>query len=216
MKITDFKIAGLRGATPAGGWSKEIQYHECIHTLVLLQTDVGTWGLGSVFTNEALVHGAMEVLWPLLQGESALEPERVSEKLHQNTFWMGRGGTLTHAISGIDMALWDIQGKTLEQPVGRLLGGRYRESVMPYASLLMEEPEGLGHTLAALLDEGFRAFKMGWGPFGRGFRQYGRGNSEDGALYSRTRLFTHGGCGSQRRFLGPRLEMGSTRFEDVG
>lgn len=167
MKITDFKIAGLRGATPAGGWSKEIQYQECIHTLVLLQTDVGTWGLGSVFTNEALVHGAMEVLWPLLQGESALEPERVSEKLHQNTFWMGRGGTLTHAISGIDMALWDIQGKTLEQPVGRLLGGRYRESVMPYASLLMEEPEGLGRILAALLNEGFRAFKIGWGPFGR-------------------------------------------------
>ncbi len=167
MKITEFKIAGLRGATPAGGWSKEIEYQECIHTLVLIQTDTGTWGLGSVFTNEALVKGAMEVLWPLLQGENALEPDRVSEKLHQNTFWMGRGGSVTHTISGIDMALWDILGKTVEQPIGRLLGGRYRESVMPYASLLMEEPEGLGRTLMALLEGGFRAFKMGWGPFGR-------------------------------------------------
>ncbi len=167
MKITEFKIAGLRGATPAGGWSKEIEYQECIHTLVLIQTDTGTWGLGSVFTNEALVKGAMEVLWPLLQGENALEPDRVSEKLHQNTFWMGRGGSVTHTISGIDMALWDILGKTVEQPIGRLLGGRYRESVMPYASLLMEEPEGLSRTLMALLEGGFRAFKMGWGPFGR-------------------------------------------------
>ncbi len=154
MKITEFKIAGLRGATPAGGWSKEIEYQECIHTLVLIQTDTGTWGLGSVFTNEALVKGAMEVLWPLLQGENALEPDRVSEKLHQNTFWMGRGGSVTHTISGIDMALWDILGKTVEQPIGRLLGGRYRESVMPYASLLMEEPEGLGRTLMALLEGG--------------------------------------------------------------
>ncbi len=167
MKIVGFKIAGLRGATPAGGWSTEIQHEECIHTLLLLQTDAAVWGLGSVFTHDALVRGAMEILWPFLQGENALEPERVTEKLHQNTFWMGRGGSITHAISGIDLALWDILGKTTGQPVGRLLGGRYRESVMPYASLLMDEPARLAPTLAALRAEGFKAFKMGWGPFGR-------------------------------------------------
>ena len=83
------------------------------------------------------------MLEPLYRGENALEPERVSEKLHQNTFWMGRGGTITHAISGIDIALWDILGKATGQPVGRLLGGRYRERVRPYASLLMDEPEPL-------------------------------------------------------------------------
>jgi L-alanine-DL-glutamate epimerase-like enolase superfamily enzyme len=57
--------------------------------------------------------------------------ERVSEKLHQNTFWQGRGGTITHTISGIDIALWDILGKATGQPVGRLLGGRYRDKVKP-------------------------------------------------------------------------------------
>ncbi len=81
------------------------------------------------------------MLEPLYLGENALEPERVSEKLHQNTFWMGRGGTLTHTISGIDIALWDILGKATGLPVGRLLGGRYRERVKPYCSLLMDEPE---------------------------------------------------------------------------
>ena len=80
------------------------------------------------------------MLEPLYRGENALEPERVTEKLHQNTFWMGRGGTLTHTISGIDIALWDILGKATGQPVGRLLGGSYRERVQPYCSLLMEEP----------------------------------------------------------------------------
>ena len=167
MKITDFKIAGLRGATPAGGWSTEIENVQCIHTLLLLQTDAEIWGLGSVFTHDVLVQGAMDVLWPFLQGEHALEPERVSEKLHQNTFWMGRGGSITHTISGLDLALWDILGKATGQPVGRLLGGRYRESVMPYASLLMDEPAALGNALAALREAGFKAFKMGWGPFGR-------------------------------------------------
>lgn len=167
MKIVDIRVAGLRGATPEGGWSAEIRQDECVHTLLLLMTDAGPWGLGSVFTHEALVKGALEILWPLLEGENALEPERVSEKLHQNTFWMGRGGTVTHAISGIDIALWDILGKATGQPVGRLLGGRYRERVMPYASLLMDEPSALRAALAALKRQGYRAFKMGWGPFGR-------------------------------------------------
>ena len=167
MKIVDIRVAGLRGATPEGGWSAEIRQDECVHTLLLLMTDSGPWGLGSVFTHEALVKGALEILWPLLEGENALEPERVSEKLHQNTFWMGRGGTVTHAISGIDIALWDILGKATGQPVGRLLGGRYRERVMPYASLLMDEPSALRAALDALKRQGYRAFKMGWGPFGR-------------------------------------------------
>src|SRR6185436_14903048 len=101
------------------------------------------------------------------RGENALEPERVSEKLHQNTFWQGRGGTLTHAISGIDIALWDILGQVTKQPVGRLLGGRYRERVQPYASLLMQEPAALADQLAKIKAQNFRAFKIGWGPFGR-------------------------------------------------
>src|SRR5262249_12488869 len=98
---------------------------------------------------------------------NALEPERVTEKLSQNTFWMGRGGSLTHAISGIDIALWDILGQALAQPVGRLLGGCYRTSVWPYCSLLMEEPERMRDVVAKYRQLGFRAFKIGWGPFGR-------------------------------------------------
>ena len=127
----------------------------------------GITGHGSVFTNGGLVAAALKVLAPLYEGENALEPERVSEKLHQNTFWMGRGGTLTHAISGIDIALWDILGQATGQPVGRLLGGTYRRRVQPYCSLLMEQPELMGEVVATYRDRGFRAFKIGWGPFGR-------------------------------------------------
>jgi L-alanine-DL-glutamate epimerase-like enolase superfamily enzyme len=103
----------------------------------------------------------------LFLGENALEPQRVSEKLHQNTYWTGRGGTLTHTISGIDIALWDILGKATGMPVGRLLGGTYRTRVQPYCSLSMEAPEAMRDTVARFRDHGFRAFKIGWGPFGR-------------------------------------------------
>ena len=108
-------------------------------------------GYGSVFTDGGWSRRRSRCSSRSILGENALEPERVSEKLHQNTFWMGRGGTLTHTISGIDIALWDILGKAPGQPVGRLLGGTYRKRVKPYCSLLMEEPDRDGATSIALL-----------------------------------------------------------------
>src|SRR5213075_594430 len=154
MKISKITCAGLRGATPEGGWSNELRPEDCVHTLIAVHTDDGAVGLGSVFTNDALVRAALAVLEPLYKGENALEPERVSEKLHQNSFWLGRGGSLTHAISGIDIALWDILGQATGQPVGRLLGGRYRERVQPYASLLMRQPAPLADELGAVKARG--------------------------------------------------------------
>ncbi|HID77345.1 MAG TPA: mandelate racemase/muconate lactonizing enzyme family protein, partial [Planctomycetaceae bacterium] len=176
MKIREIRAVGLRGATPPGGWSDELKQEDCIHTLVAVVTDEGLVGLGSVFTSDELVCAALRLLEPLYQGENALEPERVSEKLHQNTFWTGRGGSVTHTISGIDIALWDLLGKATGQPVGRLLGGRYRDRVRPYASLLMDEPSRLAEHLLEVKQRGFQAFKIGWGPFGR------RSNALDEAI----------------------------------
>lgn len=167
MKIREVRAIGLRGKTPEGGWSSEITPEDCVHTLIAVDTSEGITGWGSVFTNDELVKAALNVLKPLYQGENALEPERVTEKLHQNTFWLGRGGSITHAISGINIALWDILGKATGQPVGRLLGGRYRDRVKPYASVLMRDPQVLADQLRLIYEQGFRAFKIGWGPFGR-------------------------------------------------
>src|SRR5271165_4837068 len=94
MKIERIVSAGLRGSTPEGGWANEIKQDDCIHTLVAVYTDEGVTGWGSAFTNETLVQAAIGVLQPLFLGENPLEPERVTEKLHANTFWMGRGGSI--------------------------------------------------------------------------------------------------------------------------
>jgi len=167
MKIVAINAVGLVGETPKGGWTVELKPEDSVHTLIAVHTDGGLIGYGSVFTNHLLVDAALKVLAPLWQGELALEPERVSEKLAQNSFWMGMGGSITHTISGIDIALWDILGKATGQPVGRLLGGRCRHRVQPYCSLLMAEPDAMHAEVARFKKDGFRAFKIGWGPFGR-------------------------------------------------
>lgn len=167
MKVTTIRAVGLGGATPEGGWSQELQPNDSVHTLVFVDTDAGITGVGSCFTSVHLVKAALQVLEPLYRNESAIEPDRLTEKLHQHTFWLGRGGSITHAISGINIALWDILGKAVGQPVGRLLGGRYRDRVMPYASILISEPGPLKETLAELVSRNYRAIKIGWGAFGR-------------------------------------------------
>ena len=171
MRIKEILSAGLRGGTPEGGWSDELEQDDCVHTLIAVVTDEGLIGLGSVFTNHQLVESSLSILKPLYENENALEPERVTEKLRQNMFWLGRGGSITHTISGIDIALWDLLGQATQQPVGRLLGGRFRDRVKPYVSLLIEEPAKLREKLLQFKENGFRAFKIGWGQFGRKNRQ---------------------------------------------
>ncbi len=167
MRIVDVRAIPLLGRVTEGGWDETLDPAENSHTLVVVLTDEGISGAGSAYTSLALVEAALRLLRPWLIGESAIEPERVSEKLLQMSFWQGRGGTVAHAVSGIDIALWDILGKVTGQPVARLLGGYYRERIKPYGSVLFEAPGPLADTLQAVLARGFRAIKLGWGPFGR-------------------------------------------------
>tara|TARA_B100000809_G_scaffold72821_1_gene70552 strand:- start:261 stop:1385 length:1125 start_codon:yes stop_codon:yes gene_type:complete len=167
MKIVDIEIHPLLGGTVDGGWPDGHEPEDDLHTLLEIVTDEGLRGIGSVFTNSALVEAGVETLRPLWEGESALEPERVSEKLRQSSFWQGRGGTLEHVISGIDIGLWDVLGKASGQPVSRLLGGCYRDRIKPYASMLFDEPGPMKDRLEKTVARGFRAIKLGWRPFGR-------------------------------------------------
>ncbi len=171
-RIVQLNVIPLVGATVDGGWPQGHEAQENLHTLVEIHADDGTVGVGSCFTSGMLVAGAVELLWPLLRGELAIEPERVSEKLRQSSFWQGRGGAVEHAISGIDIALWDLMGKACGQPISRLLGGNYRSRIKPYGSILFDEPGPLRDHLESVVARGFRAIKMGWRPFGRRDRKF--------------------------------------------
>lgn len=172
MKITDIRITGLSGGTVDGGWIQELQPEDDINTIIEVVTDDGLIGVGSAMTSKSLIEAAVRLLRPHLIGERADEPMRVAETLRQATFWQGRGGAVEHAISGIDIALWDIYGKICSQPVSRLLGGNYRTKIKPYGSMLFEEPGLLREKLQAAVARGFKAIKLGWRPFGRVSRSY--------------------------------------------
>src|SRR5436853_5983855 len=167
MKIAELRITGLSGGTVEGGWVDDLKPEEDINTIVEVLTDEDLTGIGSAMTSKALIAASVKLLRPLLIGERADEPARVSEKLRQSLFWQGRGGAVEHAISGIDIALWDLMGKVCHQPVARLLGGYYRDRIKPYGSILFDEPGPLRETLQQTVARGFKAIKLGWRPFGR-------------------------------------------------
>lgn len=100
-------------------------------------------------------------------GQDPLEVERLWEVMYRASVWYGRRSVAIHAISGIDLALWDIRGKALGRPVYDLLGGAHRREIPAYASVLMPEtPEAVATEVKRRRAEGYGAIKLGWGPLG--------------------------------------------------
>ena len=102
--------------------------------LVEVGTDAGLVGLG---LGGGGVPGAFVVetyLSPLLRGRDASDPEALWERMYHATIRYGQAGIVLMAISGIDLALWDLKGKALEQPVYSLIGGKAKERVPVYAT----------------------------------------------------------------------------------
>jgi L-alanine-DL-glutamate epimerase-like enolase superfamily enzyme len=164
MRITEVHFYPLYPKDVYGG---AIEEGENNNTLIELVTDNGLKGYGSTYTTFALTSAAMRLIEPVLLEENEVEPARISERLHQMNYWLGRGGSLTHVISGVDIAMWDLFGKQLGVSVSRLIGGRYRDRIRPYASLVFEDIKEIRPIIEAAVEKGFRGIKMGWGTLGR-------------------------------------------------
>jgi L-alanine-DL-glutamate epimerase-like enolase superfamily enzyme len=137
------------------------------HIFVEIHSDEGISGWGAAFSEKGQVIGALSWLKRFVIGENPLEIEKITEKLHEITFWIGRGGAITHAISAINIALWDLAGKALAQPVSVLLGGCYKAKVPAYGSVLFSPTDTLSERIEQMKEKGFRAIKLGWEPFGQ-------------------------------------------------
>lgn len=112
--------------------------------VIRIETDAGISGIGEVDAPPTVVKALIEAplshswakgLEQLLIGENPLNVEYLWEKLYQGSILYGRRGLTINAISGIDIALWDIAGKYYETPVYRLLGGKGNNKVVPYSSI---------------------------------------------------------------------------------
>lgn len=173
MRITDVEAIVLRqpdvDATKADGSQDAL--------LVRVHTDEGITGVGEVDSLPPVIktivdapasHSNASGLKSLLVGENPLEIDRLWEKMYRGSIYYGRRSAAIHAMSGIDIALWDIKGKALGQPVSRLLGGPHAPSIRAYASTLMPDSVAeVGPVVSGLVERGFTAIKLGWGPWGR-------------------------------------------------
>jgi L-rhamnonate dehydratase len=144
--------------------------------VILVRTDEGITGIGEVDSApeavRALVqapgsHAIANSLHDILVGEDPLDPAQLWEKMYRGLIYIGRRGIALHAISGIDIALWDIKGKAEGKAVCELIGTPRRDKVRAYASMLMpDEPAVVTERVSKLRDDGFTAVKLGWGPLG--------------------------------------------------
>lgn len=145
--------------------------------LVKVHTDAGITGIGEIDSNPLGAKGIIEGpfshttaagLASLIIGEDPFETEKIWHKMYRGNIYGGRRGVAIHAMSGIDIALWDIKGKALGLPVWKLLGGGFHQRIRCYASALFQPtPEATGELARRLAGQGFTAVKFGWDPMGR-------------------------------------------------
>ena len=148
--------------------------------VVRVLTDEGLEGIGEVDSMPSVVDAVYAAplsnsigrgLRDLLVGQDPLHIEPLWQRMMDGTLYLGPSGLRLSAISGAEMALWDIAGKAYGAPVHDLLGGAFHRRLRAYASVLFpENPHDIGQVrqkAAELRQAGFTAMKFGWGAFGR-------------------------------------------------
>jgi D-galactarolactone cycloisomerase len=132
--------------------------------LVRVTTDDGLVGWGECFAYGAtLAVGSVveEALAPLLRGEDPMRIEALTDRMHRALMIWGRRGLGMMAVSGVELALWDLAGKARGVPVYQLLGGLCGSRLPAYASLLRYETVGaLRQAVCGALEQGFTAVKL--------------------------------------------------------
>ncbi len=133
MKITDFKTY-VTAPRPANPW-----------LFVEVHTDEGVTGLGecSLSIGNHIIAETIAAVKPLVIGEDPANIEEIWQRIFRRYLRIGGRGVISAAISGIDIALWDIKGKVLGVPVYQLLGGPVREYVPLYTHVQDASREGI-------------------------------------------------------------------------
>ncbi|MPZ19845.1 MAG: L-rhamnonate dehydratase [Luteitalea sp.] len=136
--------------------------------IVEIFSDDGHVGIGNAALAPRVTKQVIDLyLEPLLIGQDPFDTELLWQRMYRHTMAFGRKGIGMAAISAVDIAIWDLLGKALGQPVFRLLGGRTKKRIPVYASRLYSQPlEQLAAEAEGYKRDGYRAMKLrfGWGP----------------------------------------------------
>ena len=138
-------------------------------TFIRVETDDGLygWGEASLGTRENALEGCVEDMKRLIIGRNALDIEKMWFEVYRDSYWKG-GPVMMSALSGIEIALWDIAGKYYNAPVYNLMGGKMRDEVRMYANAWFtgaRTPEEFAEKARQTVALGIRALK--WDPFGK-------------------------------------------------
>ena len=164
MKITRARSWVVK--QPARKIDNELKLKDRGYVFIQVDTDEGITGWGEITTypgpvaNRA-ISAYVNQIGSWLVGEHPEDTERIWNKIFRGMTYVGTRGATSAAISGIDIALWDIKGKMLNQPVYKLLGGAVRDKIALYTH--PPEPEGPEHITKHakdIVNAGYKAFKM--------------------------------------------------------
>lgn len=170
MKITEVKVHPITVPLETPFYFSQGWVYQRSSVIVEITSDEGVTGWG-----ESLCHGLQppqiaaafieQVFRPILLGADPFDVELLWERMYNTTQPYGQGGAAVNAISGVDIALWDLIGRALNKPVHKLIGGAFRTEVTPYATGFYRTAEGAYPDDAILeaqsyLAEGFTAFKL--------------------------------------------------------
>jgi len=174
MRITEVEVVELR----VPGWTGNTfdgSYDNCV---VLVHTDEGITGLGEADSVPSVIRAIIGAprshthamgLREVLIGRDPTDIGGLWDRMYDATSYYGRRGVVIHAISAVDIALWDICGKIRNAPLAELLGGRRRDRVLAYGTVypLGETPDDVRRNIDRGLKLGLRAIKIVADPFWR-------------------------------------------------
>lgn len=165
MKIQSIESFILSDKLKQSFYFSQWEYSERRICIVKVTSDTGHVGWGEGYGPAGLIQAGIKHMTQFLIGENPLETETVWNIMYRRTLDFARRGILVSAMSAIDVALWDLKGKILEQPVHLLLGGKKRNEVVPYATGMYFTKNGnlgklLAEEAAQYVKLGYRAMKM--------------------------------------------------------
>ena len=153
-----FRYGGEGWKLGSGGW-KALDF-----CLVRVETDVGLVGWGEAFSyscRRAVAAAVRDMIAPIAVGREVSELAAIHAEIQKRLHIFGRFGITAFALSGLDIALWDLAAKSAGKPLHALLGGARRERIACYASLLRyADTKLLSQYCGKALDDGFRAIKL--------------------------------------------------------
>lgn len=171
MKIKDVEVICLR----VPEINSDCEWGEDA-IIVKVKTDTGLVGLGESDTSPLVAKAVIEApqsnlycegLKRLIIDENPLEIEKLWNKMYWSSNYLGRRGVGIHAISAIDIALWDIASQYYQVPIHILLGGKYRDKIKAYGTFIPKEsPAKSAETAKSLVDKGYKSIKFGGGILG--------------------------------------------------